>query len=430
LDIHLPDDFPLEELVRVGSNPERSRTFDRGRAGSWQTDFSETHHHLLNSVAPTLLTDLGYASRGQPDPELGAASDRGGRALPKHAVQTHGENAAAAIDPVARRELVRIASLFNRLKSLDDHVPQRAALIEFAVVNLWLFAWTGDSIEKQQHRSGLNAHLTALRARSGEPQVTLPTGRFVPSAEMCRAALAKYSKVHFVDIGCGYGLETMLVAGLLKGYQSRFAITAFDCGLMGRLAPASFDLNGLAERIRFRNDAITCWDAVTPVFGEYGSLENMRIVNDNAARDTVAYPVQGVRLDTAFAELDPETKLVVKMHVQGGEFLALAGARKLLETGSIAAMIVAFAPHALSATDEPVNLLRYIPEGWGIGDLGPNSWTSETDPKPVLPSAFEQFVKGLSDSYTFLFLHSPDFDLAASPHFNALRSDTGTNFTS
>lgn len=421
LDVDVPEEFPLAERIREGSAPERSQTFDRGRARSWETDFAPTHHALLNSVAPTLLADLGYASGSRPQPDLGF----GGSGEPSHpaagpageAPQPQVERAQIGVDRVARQELARIDALLQRVKSLDDHVPQRISLMNFAMFQLWLFVWADDAIEHgYRGTADMNLHLTALRARSEQPEVILPRETFSPTVEVCRVALARYEKVHFVHVGCCYGLETMLVAGLLGEYRDRLAITAFDCGLAGRIAPASFDLNGFAARIRFRSEAVTAWDAVTPVFGEYGNMENMRIVNDSVSRDTLSYPVPGIRLDTAFAELDADTKLVLKMHIQGGEFLALAGARQLLDTGRIAAMIVAFTPHALITTDAPVDLLKYVPDGWRIYDLGPNQWTSKSSPVPLPPRSFEAFVKHLSNSYTFLLLHAPDLDLAASRH--------------
>jgi hypothetical protein len=216
----------------------------------------------------------------------------------------------------------------------------------------------------------------------------------------------------------------MLVAGLLGDQRQRFAITAFDCGLAGRLAPRSFEFNGFGSHIGFRDEAVTAWDAPMLVFGAHGHLENMRLVNADVAQDTVAYPVNGVRLDTVFAGLEADTKLVVKLHIQGGEFLALEGAKALFESDRIAAIIVAFAPHALRANHLPESLPHYMPPGWRIWDLGREQWVTQTLPQAIDPDGFPAFALGMEDAgitYTMLLLHEGGLKLASSAYFAAAR---------
>jgi len=106
----------------------------------------------------------------------------------------------------------------------------------------------------------------------------------------------------------------------------------------------------------------------------------------------------------------------VKMHIQGGEFLALEGAKRLFDDGRIAGVIVGFAPHALSTTEAPENLLRYVPQDWLIYHLGRDQWTIREPATALSRDGFGEFAGGLADANvenTFLLLHRPGLDLRA-----------------
>lgn len=66
LDIDVPEDFPLAERIREGSAPERSQTFDRGRARSWETDFAlMSSSNTQGAVIPALVRSGWRASQLQ-----------------------------------------------------------------------------------------------------------------------------------------------------------------------------------------------------------------------------------------------------------------------------------------------------------------------------------------------------------------------------
>jgi hypothetical protein len=46
--------------MEMGADPDRSKTFRKGKTGGWQKHFSAEHKALFKNYAGDLLIDLGY----------------------------------------------------------------------------------------------------------------------------------------------------------------------------------------------------------------------------------------------------------------------------------------------------------------------------------------------------------------------------------
>ncbi len=56
------DDNTLREKITIGSKPSNSPTFRSGKIGTWKDEFNESHVIQMKTVAPNLISTLGFES--------------------------------------------------------------------------------------------------------------------------------------------------------------------------------------------------------------------------------------------------------------------------------------------------------------------------------------------------------------------------------
>jgi FkbM family methyltransferase len=263
--------------------------------------------------------------------------------------------------------LEALSAKVGRLKTLDDQIHTRVSFLTENESGMGYFCWTDDGLHRalqqtfSEHRV-FDDYVREMerRATTGGPKVFLQPGFVSPLAQAIEPLLAVGQKVHLLDVGCYYGVEDCLVAGLLEKYGDAFRITGFDPGWAGRLAPFNLELNKQTERVGFEPLAMGWHDGAAILYGEYGQCENSRTVNRMVDTETFSFPCRMTRLDTYVAERGIRDRLFLKVDIQGGEYQALQGAAKILQA-QCAGLMIKFIPHALAPMITPGEFLTLLP---------------------------------------------------------------------
>ncbi len=357
------------QLLKEASEPAKSRTFHKGKPGRWAEVFTPAHIALFEATAPNLLHTLRYPGFGgnASEERLNTAAPSSGPTSP---APSHGDAALAAytgVLPALLSSFDSLSSRFGRLKAINDQVHTRVSFVTDNVSGIGYFCWTDD-----YHQRSINQTFSdhkvydAYVAQMEKPE---PMGSviarnspasFSPLARAIEPYLSAGMKIHFLDVGCLYGMEVCVVARLLEKYGDLFSATAFDPGWAGRLAPHNIAINHVAERVTFSPLAVTWQDGTAIVYGEYGQCENFRTVNRMVDNENCSYPVKAVTLDTYTKDKGIKDACFIKIDIQGGEFQALKGAQRVLRE-QCAGLMIKFIPHALSAMIQPEDLLNLLP---------------------------------------------------------------------
>jgi FkbM family methyltransferase len=411
----------IRAVLKRGSNPEKSATFYRGGSGRWREAFSTTHVMQFKSVAPNLVSLLGYerdehwgiAETEEWQPAAPATPPNLMTAPPAEAAA--GRGAPETVPQVNRaahrkleREIESIREVLKRLRNLDEQVHLRVSFLQME--DYGFLHWTDDYLQSVQnsrfwdHKVYFNFLEEERIHPSPEVARALPES---PGAtvlhRVIRPLLAKGFRARFLDVGCYYGKQSILLSSMLSDFGDAFQITAFDCGWPGKLAPFNFEMNGHKDRITFEPLAVAQHNRTSIIYGEYGEIENCRTVNRNVVGETFSYPCESTTLDSYVRAKNIKEPLFLEIELQGGEYHALLGAQKVLGEQCYGAL-VKFIPHALQPSIEPENLLSAIPGNYRIFDVVEGQRFEEHE---IAPEHFGEFARQLrqaSPDWTFLLL--------------------------
>ena len=420
----------IAERVVEGSDPSKSATFYQGRTGRWREYFSPAHVLQFKSVAPNLVSLLGYepddqwsvdggetavaAPRAGAKPALvaalspGASSDSQVSANAATPAPVYTTAQLASLKREILRELDVVKRVVGRLKNLDDQVHHRISFLQEK--DYGFFCWTNDWIQQHMNKSfwdhgefvrfvaenRIRPHPDLARVDPGLPgQPVLP--------ETLRPVLAAGRRVHFLDIGCWYGVQSAILSSALTDFGDAFRITAFDPGWAGKLAPFNFEINGHKDRINFEPLAVASHNRTSIVYGEYGQTENCRTVNRMVSAETFSYPCPSTTVDSYLRAKGIADPVFMAIDIQGGEYDALLGARETLENQCLG-MLLKFIPHALQPTIDPGSLLSVIPGEFELYDVNDRQHFSECR---IERGRFPEFAAELWRSqpdYTYLLI--------------------------
>ena len=427
--IELSDD----EIVRAlqeGSDPGKSATFNQGRVGRWREHFSPAHVFQFKSVAPNLVSLLGYerdegwsvegaeaavaaptSAAPQPSPPVAALPPTGEPPLltiSQGQAPGYPASQLASLKREILRELDVVKKVVGRLKNLDDQVHHRISFLQEK--DYGFFCWTNDWIQRHLNQSfwdhrefvrfmaedRIRPHPDLARVDPGlAGQPVLP--------EVLRPVLAAGRRVHFLDIGCWYGVQSAILSSALIDFGDAFRITAFDPGWAGKLAPFNFEINGHKDRINFEPLAVSSHNRTSIVYGEYGQTENCRTVNRMVSAETFSYPCPSTTVDSYLRAKGIADPVFMAIDIQGGEYDALLGARETLENQCLG-MLLKFIPHALQPTIDPRSLLSVIPGEFELYDVNDRQHFSECR---IERGRFPEFAAELWRSqpdYTYLLI--------------------------
>jgi FkbM family methyltransferase len=190
-----------------------------------------------------------------------------------------------------------------------------------------------------------------------------------------------------LDVGCKYGLSTIIYADFLQAAGVDAKVYGFDCGTGGRLAPYNIVNNGFGNGAEFTFAAVTDFDGYALVFSEPGHPENERVVNQ--LQDPITSIAPALRLDT-FLSTKPKLPVVAKIDTQGGEPEVIAGFRETLADTLVAA-VVEFTPHALMTRVDPAAWLAGLAPGYRLLDIGEHGGPA----REIRPGEIEAYTAGL-----------------------------------
>jgi len=164
--LSLSDEDIRRGLVE-GSEPAKSATYHRGQVGRWKELFAVSHITQFKSIAPGLVSALGY--------ELDENWGQGSRLAQPHAPVSG--SASLSLTPPAQAgtamgqaepvlpstwlafparvnaELESINGRLSRIKSFDDHIHQRVSFLQYAGVDLGFFCWTDDMLHRNLNQT-------------------------------------------------------------------------------------------------------------------------------------------------------------------------------------------------------------------------------------------------------------------------------------
>lgn len=383
----------FEECLKRGSDPAISPTFERGRVGTWSEVWSARNLETFRSIAPDLLKRLGYEI-GQPDDSPAVA-----RSVPQFLTSVAAESISLG---ELWGELDAMKGTIEQLRAPKDHVPERTSFVPVPTLGLGLFCWTDDSFHAGLgHVAASDEDLedfVASNASADAASASLP-GLLQPIVELIRPYLEAHGAVHFVDVGCHYGGEVILVAKRLSSHGDRFRATALDPGIAGQLVPWNLKLNGVDQRVKFLPVGSSNRSGVDLVYGEYGQSENCRIVTRIVSTETFSYPCQVASLDELLGTEATEHALFLKLDIQGGEWNALLGAQRAMRDHRLLGVMVKFVPSVIRSFGEPAEFTRLLPDGWALYELpyyqfviDDMNWTE------IMPEQFRDYALTLDRS--------------------------------
>ena len=350
------------DCLRRGSDPALSPTFERGEIGSWSQYWTPQNTRLFNVIAPDLRRRLGY-EHPQSVHEINASESRR---------SAQPEPAGGTLPVAVRGEIEALKGKIERIKSLDDHVPERTVFIPLPDLNLGLFSWADDSFHlglgKVQASDKDLERYVAENPRGSTLRVG-STPSLQPVVELIGPHLEKGGAVHFVDVGCQYAGEAILVARAFTGHRDGLRITALDPGVAGQLVPWNLRLHGLRDEVRFLPVGASNRSGVALLYGEYGNSENCRTVVRMVSTETFSYPCEVVTLDELLEKEHPEHALFLKLDIQGGEWNALQGAQRLLRERRVLGVMTKFVPSVLRRFTDPAEFPSLIPGDWRLYEL-------------------------------------------------------------
>lgn len=298
----------------------------------------------------------------------------------------HPDVRAALKDAATAKFLQRL----GQLKNLNPVRPHATTVLEVAGLKLCVLA---------------KDHMTDLMA------ATMAEAPF--TEEILGAILSRFGSVHYVDVGCNFGLDMMLAAKFLASKTQHFRITAFDPGEAAELVPVSLRLNGLNGLIDFRPVAIADQPKEVQIFGEDGHSENNRIVNQSDDSNIIRI-CEAITLDDYLETTKSNFPLFIKIDTQGGEIEVFEGLKRTIQSQRPLFSITEFTPWALDTRMRPVEFLKQLGQTFDIVDIGSkrDRFTDVDIGKP------EPFVEEISENAPYWI----DLVLAPKGHMDLLRN--------
>ena len=149
----------------------------------------------------------------------------------------------------------------------------------------------------------------------------------------------------YIDVGAHYGVTSMHMAAYIKAHSAGGRVFAFECGIAGELAPKSIALNRLDDIITFERKAVAHMSI--PQLFSYGQnhLESGSIAAHAQPDSGASYVADAVTLDEYFSGCGRQ--LLLKIDVEGGEPLVLAGAKRLMARDPHPVVVVEYGPPSL-----------------------------------------------------------------------------------
>ncbi len=176
----------------------------------------------------------------------------------------------------------------------------------------------------------------------------------------------------FLDIGANLGTDAILAALLMRQFGKRIPIAAFEPGVLRDLLPYTLKLNGLQDEVKAESVAVSGDNRPTVMFGERGNSVNARLVNRDAATESICHLVDCVTVDTYVTQAGLQNhSLVMKIDTQGAEWLIWQGLRPVANRQPVS-MLMEFAPYPLKSSVDPVVFLKDLSEHFHLVDVGVN----------------------------------------------------------
>ena len=177
------------------------------------------------------------------------------------------------------------------------------------------------------------------------------TFQYIMSA-VCTAGRPFY----YIDVGAHYGVTSMHMAACIKTHSMDGRVFAFECGKAADLAPKSIALNRLNDIITFERKAVANM-AIPQLFSyEQTQLYGGSIATHAQPDSGASYVADAVTLDEYFSGCGRQ--LLLKIDVEGGEPLVLAGAKRLMARNPHPAAVVEYYPaHLVRGGADPTTML-------------------------------------------------------------------------
>ncbi len=202
-----------------------------------------------------------------------------------------------------------------------------------------------------------------------------------------------------IDVGANYGIASMHMAAHIKARGAGGRVFAFECGKAGELAPKSVALNRLDDMITFERKAVA--GASIPQLFSYGQAHlyggSIAARSHPGADDW--YVADAVTLDEYFSGRGRQ--LLLKIDVEGGEPLVLAGAKRLMARDPRPAAAVEYYPaHLARGGADPATLLDAYADGFSFFAFEPAPSADAVSPPAsavyeVAPDAMEALAAHL-----------------------------------
>jgi FkbM family methyltransferase len=418
------DDAVLEARIREGSDPSRSTTFHRGNTGAWRRFFTAAHTTQFKGTAGDLLVALGYETTNSWGDE--GAPSRLTSPAPQSATPAAPTPAWVAAPAEIYGRLESVAGILQQLENRKDYIHNKISFLRLPYLDTAFLCYTNGSLHRQLNQtftdhSDYRRYLEEdrphpdpawIREWAGTP------GR-QPLQDILAPRLATGANVCYIDIGCGYGMEPIVLSSLFWDCRDRFRIVGVDPGPAIKLAPFNAEINGHQDRIQFLPLVVESHLRTALVYGEYGDLGNVRTVNRFESTETFSYPCQAVTVDELVRQKGINEEIVMKIEIQGGEAEVLRGAVCTLEN-QCSALMLKFIPHALAPSIDPGRILSLIPTAREVYHL-PYYWLAgNTDCPPVqIPleemAEFSRGLRSAKEDFCFLlvlldrYFSVPDF---------------------
>lgn len=239
------------------------------------------------------------------------------------------------------------------------------------------------------------------------------TPDFSTTEQFLSRFLEKYNgHIHYIDVGCNFGIDLLLLTKFLRPLAKKLRVSAFDPGAAADLVPENIRANNLQSQIDFRPLAISDSSKRIEIFGEkQTSLNNSTIqMNEDSS---VLWESEATSLDDYFSATDSSLPAFIKIDTQGGEPGVFKGLKHTIASAKPLLVISEFTPWLMARTLDPVEYLAGHFEAFDMYDLGPQRDRLDRVAIETAPEFVENISRSAAGWTDLLMFRPHDSDILA-----------------